>query len=774
MASSLSTSITQTDSFNTRRRGYRLVNNNSNSVAPSSSRTRGRKMAESNRAVSEETESEVEMPRREIFEAVVIINKNDHTHSKNRVDKGYLPASIEDALYLEQDDLFTDMKSSPNAAPKLDSSMISAKRNNGLTLSPTHLIGRRKSQQSKTAFIETNEESHQEKVYEVDDLISRLSLSPPPPPTMFEILEDEYIEEGCGSESGFMPWLMHFDPGLSVGNSPAVKRSTSPDSNLSDQDAGHQNSTSPSSPSRVFQRRERQVNVLGGSDATNFDPFSDDADLSTEIEFEQDKADDDPFGFIKAERQLSRTKNSRSQLMAVNERNKRRSDIWGMNLMRKQFDNSNMGSIGRSSLETSLVERAAARRRGGTNFNQDYKDKGKTSMRGSMPNEDINITAKTSDSIPLESLSEAMDIEKAIRLSLNDLAGVKVGESSGTTAAVLPSEPETTDVTVTKSRRLAENSNLSYKENIDNTTLRTDQSVSRLYDSTHSNFDTDSENMPATTTTIATKNDAPDDILILDDPFSPPSTPPRKTAQSNSSIDVFHQLVGSDEQSPIILETTPTKKPEAGMPSSYESPESNKNHKGKRSKPKKFMRVELLEAMLPRPRNTSKVLPRNSRTGRNKDNVFILESDTSHDSDSDVSKDESGEEEEEEEVLVRRYHYRSTSSAKAHDVANTSNTSKAAKTTQKGRIPNAKPTATKSNQKRKAQAPATTTKSTNKRQKSTLVAKPETKVKAKDLHKEEKKDERINWTKEQWKAHEERIHYFEQVDDFELDVETVR
>lgn len=624
------------------------------------------------------------------------------------------------------------------------------------------------------------EKEQQEQRDDVGDMISRLSLSPPPPPDMFELMDDDedYINGGSNSGTGFAPWLMHFD---SEETAPAFKLRTVLDLRVSDLETSHQQSSvGVTSPAKDF----------GGQD----------------MEVEEDKEGDDPFGFFKVERKLSRRWSSRPshRLSAINERvyrpdavmNNRRPLRSPLRNLRAEINDvataSGTSNGGNESLEKVVMERAAARRRGGAG--QSSSDKGKAAVRGLGSDEQVDTTV-INNLAPEPTAAEAADIEKVIRLSLNDLAGFeKNGESSSSTLAPVTTRPEPADVAVAAGGSLFSVDNVISPK--DKEVVRSNRRISRMYGRTQPVAipvaeETSSATATAATTTstaAATTSGTRNDTLELDDLFSsPPSTPPRKATANRSLSDNFRHSVDSDDFSPIVLETTPIKKPEAGMPSTFESAEAGQR---RRNKPKKFMATELLAAMLPRPRKLlarTAAVPQRSRRSKG-DNVFEVESD--------VSADEAGldeEEEEEEEVLVRRRPNRSTmASASAASAAKAAATTTATavatgkkpanistKAAKAGASNATKATANTSSQKRHATASTTTAAPASKRlrpQKSvpTVAAASSSRSKSKKAVVVEKKEDedRSHWTEQQRAAHEERIRYFAQIDDFELEVET--
>ncbi|KAF9537387.1 hypothetical protein EC957_008372 [Mortierella hygrophila] len=754
--SSLTSNAPTGSSATTRRRGTRpgMKSNSGDGRMNKDGGTAG--------GVGSDLDSEVEMPRRETFGT---------SNSNNFVNRDRFIASpvkevrgVMDVLDL-QDPLSSPSPRKATSATTGNTELQALQDYFG-DASPSPI------RVTRDEPIQNKEREQQEQQDDVDDMISRLSLSPPPPPDMFELLDDEdYIDGGSKSGTGFAPWLMHFD---SEETTPAFRLRTVLDLRVSDLETSHhQSSVGATSPENDF----------GGQD----------------MEVDEDKEGDDPFGFFKAERELSRRWSSRPshRLSAINERvyrpdavmNNRRLLRSPLRNLRADNNNDAAAAGGTSSgrnmnLEKVVTERAAARRRGGAG--QSSSDKGKAAVRGLDSNEQVDAMA-INDLVARPTAAEAADIEKAIRLSLNDLTGFeKAGDSSSSASASVAARTEPADVAVAAGRSLFSVDDVASPK--DKEVVRSNRRISRMYGRSQPVAKPVAEEIPSataeataatsTSTAAATTSGARNDILELDDLFSsPPSTPPRKPASNRSLSDNFRHAVDLDDFSPIVLEITPTKKPEAGMPSTFESAQAGQRTK---IRPKKFMATELLAAMLPRPKKSlarTAAVPRSSRRSKGGDNVFEVESDVSAD------------EEEEEEVLVRRRTTRAsgstTSAAKAatttpatgKKLANTST-----KPAKAGTSNATKATANTSSQKRHEPASTKTAAPASKRprlQKSLPAASATSVAAASSGHKskkavvvEKQEEDQSHWTKQQRAAHEERIRYFAQVDDFELEVET--
>ncbi|KAG0287333.1 hypothetical protein BGZ96_008766 [Linnemannia gamsii] len=809
----------QESSAPSRRRGTRhgMQNNNNNSTsATNNSRNRVRKMDKSvtsPSAVVPDSDSEVEMPRREIFESVLIINKNDNQNSNNRfINKSRFatPAKgheevmgvpdLQDPLE-NLNSTSTTTRAGVAAVFDLSTSSLEPQghdqeqdQDDFLALSSPFRIAREEAVQDMGQEQERQEEEDDD---DVDDMISRLSLSPPPLPTMFELLGDDYIGGGRKSESGFTPWLMHFDSDLSAETSPVVNLRSVPDLKVSDLDMSHlQSSTVASSPTTTTTTLRQRASSLADTHLFNMmQPLEDSSEL--DMDLEQGKEDDDPFGFFKVERQLSRMRSSRPRLLPINERVSRGEDVRSSSPLRNlRASNSDIScsssGSGNEGLGKVAIERAAARRRGGTG--QSNIDKGKTAVRGRGLGSDEQVDTMTiNDTLSLVTeptaaeATEAADIEKAVRLSLNDLAGLeKTGESSSSSSVSVSMSsrprPRPTNIDAGGSMFSVEDISLPEGKEVVIGALRTSRRVSWLYGRSYSAAERVAEEIPsvrtATTTTTTTLQD---DILEQDDLFcSPPSTPPRKPMSHRSTSKHFRYSIGPDSMSPIVLETTPTKKPEAGMPSTYGSPDSGRTDQRK-TKPNKFMRTELLEAMLPRPRKarTTTIANWGVHSKKGGDNVFEIESDTDVD-ESGPDEESEEDEEEEEEVLVRRRHNRpaTVSTGTSKGVKATSTTATAGKKSAVASTKATKATTARPNQKRQAPASTITAPPASKRQRPQKPSVPIVSSGAKSKKAVsvavEKEDDKSHWTKQQRIAHEERMRYFAQVDDFELEVETIR
>ncbi|KAF9561676.1 hypothetical protein EC968_005636 [Mortierella alpina] len=211
-----------------------------------------------------------------------------------------------------------------------------------------------------------------------------------------------------------------------------------------------------------------------------------------------------------------------------------------------------------------------------------------------------------------------------------------------------------------------------------------------------------------------------------------------RTSQADDGDQVSRTPEDDTSAFNVSAESSPMKVPEAGMPASYGYP-SAKSAKAQ-SRAKRIMRTEYLESILPRPRK------RGASHNRRPGGAHSWTVSTKGADELESGNGDSSSSSEEEEVLVRR---------------------------RRGTAVIAKPSgAMKQRQEpeRKTQTPAP---------KRVLQAAKTSKLKDKRAVKDKEAEDIIDqessgWTAEQLAAHKERIRYFQQVDDFEMDVETVR
>ncbi|KAF9360530.1 hypothetical protein BGX26_008950 [Mortierella sp. AD094] len=602
--------------------------------------------------------------------------------------------------------------------------------------------------ESDTAFLEDSsiqlsKSQRMEQIeYNDDDpnslLFSRLSLTPPP--MMFELEE--------GFESMETPWQMVFDSA--------------------------QSSSSLDPQPRIKIAELTLADLAHRQEDGQLDDIVDD--------FEEQ--DDDPFGFTKVERQLERTKNLRPKLLAINEVNNRAfvaaaagttTDTKG-STSGNRFDGNRTGALG-NRLDRIVLERSAARKRG------DVKNKGKAVDRGVTTLSDINNASGTRSDVA-EGVMD-LDLQKAIQLSKSlDIAS---GKGSSSTAAPAISSGaagnETQSTTLTEQPLTTQDDEATPSI----AAIRSSRRISRMYGKSTAVHDSQDTQIASKDPTFSADNNstASDNNSDMSDfafTFTKlPSTPQKPadnnnnnnnnnnnentTTTSRTSQQDFRLSIGSDDLSPIVIRATPQKKPEAGMPSSLESPSTSKTNRNAR--PKKYMRTEQLEALLPRRRRPKEGLSAMRKGASIKSSprvVLSSESDIESESDSDdasasselSSSEEEDEDEEEEEAQHRgQLRKRPAKTTSANQVS-----SKKRRAPAKSKIPQAKRTLASS--KSNVSTAATTNSSS-------LKSKGKEKEKEKG---KEKDDDKSGWTASQLAAHKERIKYFQQVDDFELEVET--
>ncbi|KAG0006547.1 hypothetical protein BGZ65_006815 [Modicella reniformis] len=484
-------------------------------------------------------------------------------------------------------------------------------------------------------------------------------------------------------------------------------------------------------------------------------------------EDEEDVEDeDDPFGFFKAERRLQRTKDRRPKLLAINEVNNFLTTTYSSksstNTIDSSISNSNnsggisssvnmnleSGSTLRERLDRNVLERAASRRRG------DVKGKGKATDQGCPSSSSDRDKSKNYTTDTTTDFVDK-DLQKAIRLSRN--LNVDNGEGSSTfwkPATELPSSGSdpTNGTAADNGLNL-----LTDREpvELDDTTLLTGsvRQISRLYG--QAMVDEDTSAVPDSTTGVqvtpltmmnsAAETHVQNSVEEVggsndDKAFRPisPSTPPREVV-SSSRLSIV-----SDDFSPIVFETTPKKKPEAGMPLSMEfSPKG----------PKKYLLTEQLEAMLPQRRRREK----RTKIGKSwsQHDVMMIESEDDRimcgpDYEY-LSSDQEGEQEQEQEQEKNVAAARS----RRHVIANqlSSSTRETSNLSKKRRAPS-EPATFKASKRSHVQQSSDP--SGNKRK-----------------SKVDRVEDKSGWSASQQAAHEKRIKYFRLVDDFELEVETV-
>jgi len=523
---------------------------------------------------------------------------------------------------------------------------------------------------------------------------SKLSISPPPSLPMFDLKDPD----GSGS-----PWLMVFDSSEHSSNSrPSWLRES-----WDDEDTLHV-PDSPSLPTRSHHTRQKDEHT--GGQSKSLAPVSfpkietrgwmDEDDDIAELE-DKGEDGDDPFGFSRVERRIKR-----AQMLQPVSRSHTPMD--SDNRFYAGIDNANS------------FDSPKPRRRGET------RNKGKDVDRTWFLSKGHLHT--TTDTTTVAPEGESEELRRTLELS-------KV-ETKNSTAM---SEVEDQDL----KKALQLSMGLDFDAGVGSSSMA---SLFSHLETTAAHNDASSSDIPRTRTKAATRSvrspspdSGPEDLFAVTEAHTtratspvPPSTPPRKSRSNHHRISF-----GDMDESPILIERTPTKKPEAGMPASMESPSSSSkgNRRGQTGRAKRaYMRTEQLEAILPR-RKKARVAASTSKS-------TSLRLDTSDD-------EEEEEEEEEDEPLVRRGRNRQHATA-----ASTTSVTPPKET------------------------PAKVAPSKNTSKSATLKQTSDRKGKGKnkdgDKTKQQNSDDKSGWTEAQLKAHEERIRYFEEIDNFELDVETTR
>ncbi|KAF9112197.1 hypothetical protein BGX27_003798 [Mortierella sp. AM989] len=455
---------------------------------------------------------------------------------------------------------------------------------------------------------------------------------------------------------------------------------------------------------------------------------------------DHEEQDDDPFGFTKAERRLERTKNSRPKLLAINEVNNRsflaaRAAAALKENSSSDTINNNRTGVLSNRLDRNVLERSAARKRG------DVRNKGKAVDRGISTLTQSSNTDKTENDKVDESMD--LDLQEAIQLS----RGLDVVSGEGC-SAVLGEQSPAAQGDADKSSIAA---------------IRSSRRISRLYGrSTAVHESQDTQTAPMETNLLASNNsnaidntNGMDDIVLTEKPSTPqkPTTTNNNNDTTRSQQRDLNLSDSSDDLVPILVKSSPQTIPEAGVPS---PPSASGTEKGGR--PKKYMLTEQLEALLPRRRRP---VGRLNVTGKRNSKRVVPQVTLSSESDIESESDNanassappSSEEEEEEQLVRHRGHSRKKP---------VSTTSVPQSSSRKRRAPvnlNT-PISKRSQASSKSKAAATTVTSSRS-------------LKPRGKEKEEKEEDKSGWSPSQFAAQKERIKYFQQVDDFELEVETL-
>ncbi|KAG0223162.1 hypothetical protein BGX31_008665 [Mortierella sp. GBA43] len=545
-------------------------------------------------------------------------------------------------------------------------------------------------------------------------LLSALSISSPPSPVMFDQDDHGYDEEGA-------PWLMVFDSDHL--SSRAGTRGSMSDYAFTDLDL-------------EYQHRD----------------FSEPGQLTHDNNHGQDgdengaQEDDDPFGFFKVERRLQRTKDQRPKIRAINETNHR--SMITTTASSKSASNDSAKAF-RERLDYSVLERAAARRRG------DVKGKGKAIDRA--PSSDISQQGYKADRSQSNTASDLMDedLQKAIRLSRG--LDVQLGEGSSSdrkSNAIQPSSsvPDAIkDSTTDNGVRLAADAPLEELDD-EETLKRNHRRISRLYGRTAlieteaNEAETQGAPLLATNGTAGPSrgvevsgNDDNEAVELLS-----PSTLPENIPNSS------RLSIGSDDFQPIEFDTTPKRRPEAGVPLSMDLSPSSTGTKDKRhasKKSQKYLPTEQLEAMLPRRPRRVEGISRKRRTEEDESSSSEDERDEIHGSNRKSAS--AARRNKEKGTTAARQESRKKGPSSLHPSTPSLSTGSLSK--KRRTVVDVEASAPMS--KRSNAQPDTYTNSSKSNAKSQADA--------------------SGWNASQIAAHQERINYFKQVDDFELDVETV-
>ncbi|KAF9913717.1 hypothetical protein BX616_009702 [Lobosporangium transversale] len=518
-------------------------------------------------------------------------------------------------------------------------------------------------------------------------LFSRLSLTPPPPPLLFD-LEDEIgtSEKIDNKVTQWVPSVFSSSLPTSTHSGRNVPGLTLAD--LEPLESGHNSNNNINNNAHQLMNIDPESEALCDKDA---------------------EKEDDPFGFAKVDRLLQRRDGIQSKLLTINERDTTTSGNAMKQSNEEPLQNRNNinsdGFIYR--LKQSAVDRTATKKRGYTKDKIDIKGKGKA-----VDQPDLSMISTASYSYGSD-ISDAMnkDIQMACQLSL----GLDVTQDEGCSY---------------KTERMTLSSEA--------TSVRDNQDLQNK--------------MPGWTSVSPINPSSP--IEQLEDKESSdninrkdlgtsvpaPSTPKKVKNKIFMPLDIS----SSPELSPFIMESSPPRKPEAGAPSSLEP--SSVPVKGARpqQRTKTFLLTEQLEAMLPRPRRKQKA---NSwRSTRNK-------SDHKMDSEDEASSSEEPSSGAEEKAAPRRGIPTKRATALSTRLASAPN------------------------KKRRVQAESETSTSIAKRNQHPSKSSAASMTmnlkdsKGKEKGKQAKKD-KGGWTESQIKTQQDRIKYFQQLDNFELEVET--
>ncbi|KAI1318965.1 hypothetical protein EDD11_005399 [Mortierella claussenii] len=572
-------------------------------------------------------------------------------------------------------------------------------------------------------------------------LLSRLSLTPPPEPLLFDIEE----EQDAVSENAHVAKTASTFP---RSNASSQSLRNVPDLTLADLEPFELDEEG---------QMEQKTDETAGPLAFRLleQTFGDDDN-------ELDDEESDPFGFSKVNRQLQRTKDFWLKPLPINE-----THVSAPNAISFAVNTGSNDAESRSltrRLDQTVMERAAARRRG------DVKGKGKVVDRA-VDFDNASVMKASSLKLDDEGQRVALDngspflvwtgadtlqsdyvdgMDDDLQTAYQSSLGLNIENGEGCSTkplavaltrvaeSTLASDPadDTADLDIMAPTSRAEDP--------PSTPETSSRRVSRLYGRSATPTQNEKETHDSAAQPINALSDSEtEDYTLLE---QVPSTP-KKTGPTNTQL---NSSPSSDELSSIILESTPRKKPEAGVPISLESsPTTIRYVRGQRSqfKKRKYALTEQLEALLPHHRKKRKT--GGSRKDSKNTPHLVDSSDSSSDLEDEGDSDEVDFDEDDGvavEIPVRRRSVRSKRPAPKVTRRTAGSPSKKRRVVAEAKAPMAK-------------------KHGHTAGKSTAGASSEKTINA-------KQEDRSGWTPSQYKAQEERIKYFHEVDDFELEVET--
>ncbi|KAG0337455.1 hypothetical protein BG004_007631 [Podila humilis] len=423
--------------------------------------------------------------------------------------------------------------------------------------------------------------------------------------------------------------------------------------------------------------------------------------------------DDDPFGFTKIERRLQRTRSARPKPLAINEQRQIRTSSSSILSSRPVIGNRTESSASSlsSRLGLGVSRRSSIRKRGDIRNNRAKAVEFSGNMQKSSTGHSNSLTS--------DGFKDVSDFDRFMDL-----------DQSSSHSRASTSKPEKT-------------SSISAQDKGKGKAIDKDDIM-----------DVDMD------------VDMDDVTNVPDSPASSGNTTPPPKQQR--SWPRSHRYSMGLDLPPITLESTPTKNPEAGMPASLmkatPAPDCHRSGRGQKSRGQaKSKTTEKLEALLPKRKSlrlpstsTSITTAAASRQTRKTSPVEVNESDI------EVSSSES-------ELENNRRRLRSGTTTTAGAVL--------PKRSQKGAVVAAKKTTigyTRISRPTTTTTDLTTGSSVGTHQSARSKG---TKDKAKEQQQQVHVHQRqrdSGWSAEQRKVREERIRYFKEVDDFELEVETTR